>query len=265
MSPVWMQYDEPSAQRPFEQRPEQHCVLDVQVLLAVVHPPETIGWQVPPLQLPVQHALPATGHAAPMVRHCRPPHCPETQEPLQQSVLPTHAAPDGAQRAMDEPQVLDVVSQTPEQHEDPNEQDPPKAVQLTLTLPSGPKLATDPSPPPAPLELEEPAPSPPPDVVPSVSAPSSPAAPPSPPTLPSIVEASPCVPPDSDPSDPQPAITIASAEKAHQPKRFIMCSLSILGKKASLIARRHGSPVRRLSPQEEGASCLPRHSDSRSW
>jgi hypothetical protein len=39
-----MQYDEPSAQRPFEHRPEQHCVLDVQVLLAVVQPPpETIG------------------------------------------------------------------------------------------------------------------------------------------------------------------------------------------------------------------------------
>jgi hypothetical protein len=36
MSPLWMQYDAPSAQRPFVHKPEQHCVLEVQVLFAVV-------------------------------------------------------------------------------------------------------------------------------------------------------------------------------------------------------------------------------------
>lgn len=217
MSPVWMQYDEPSAQRPFEHKPEQHCVLEVQVLLAVTHPPrETIGWQVPPLQLPVQHAFPATGHAAPMVKHWLAPHCPEMQAPLQQSVLPAQAAVAGAQRAGDDPHVPVAASQIPEQHEAPNEQDPPNAVQLTLTLPSGPKPPplTVPSLPPAPSGLVV-------EVVPSSPEVASARAPSSPPELPEPpsgrfpADASPCT---TDPAlDPQPAITIASAEKAHHP------------------------------------------------
>jgi hypothetical protein len=136
-----MQYDEPSTHRPFApQSPEQQSLLDVHVLLAVVHDaPVTIGWQVPPVQLPVQHAFPATGHAAPIVKHCTPPHVPETHEPLQQSVLPTHAAPCGAQVPIDEAQVPAGL-QMPEQHELPEVHVPPNAVQLTLTAPSGAKL-----------------------------------------------------------------------------------------------------------------------------
>lgn len=55
-----MQYDEPSAHRPLlSQRPEQHCASDVHALSAVVHDGlVAMGWHVPPLQLPVQHALP---------------------------------------------------------------------------------------------------------------------------------------------------------------------------------------------------------------
>ncbi len=72
MSPVWMQYDAASAHRPFSgsQRPEQHSELDVQALFAVVQEVPGIFSHVPLVpQLPEQHALPATGHAAPMVRH----------------------------------------------------------------------------------------------------------------------------------------------------------------------------------------------------
>jgi hypothetical protein len=71
-----MQYDEPSAHRPLlSQRPEQHSALDAHVLSAVVHEGLlAMGWHVPLLQLPVQHVLPCTGHAAPIVRHWVVPH-----------------------------------------------------------------------------------------------------------------------------------------------------------------------------------------------
>lgn len=264
MSPVWMQYDEPSAQRPFEHKPEQHCVLDVQVLLAVVQPPATIGWHVPPVQLPVQHAFPATGHAAPVVKHCVPPHCPEMQAPLQQSVLPTQAAVAGAQRERDEPQVPVVGSQIPEQHEAPKEQDAPNAVQLTLTLPSGPNppltVASSPTAPSG-LVVELDPSSPPPELleVPSATVPSSL---PGPPSTRFADDASP-FPPDPE-LDPHPTITTASAEKAHQPKRFIIGSLSILGKIPRSSREHTGSREARFpSP---GNDLVPsRHSVSRSW
>ena len=71
MSFVWMQYDEPSTQRPpGPHRPEQQSLFALQVLFAVVHEaPLTMGWQVPFEQLPLQQVFPATGHAAPIVRH----------------------------------------------------------------------------------------------------------------------------------------------------------------------------------------------------
>jgi hypothetical protein len=86
---------------------------------------DEMGWHVPPLQLPEQHALPATGHAAPTVRHWRSPHLPATQAPLQQSVLPTHAAVAGAHTEIDDAQEPDAVSHTPEQQELPYEHAPP--------------------------------------------------------------------------------------------------------------------------------------------
>jgi hypothetical protein len=141
MSPVWMQYDDPRTHRPFApQRPEQQSPFAVHVLLAVTQVDVgERGWQVPPLQLPEQQALPATGHAAPIVRHCTSPHLPAMQAPLQQSVLPTHAAVAGAQVAIDEAQVPEDVSHTPEQHDAPNVHAPPYAVQSSGTDPSGPK------------------------------------------------------------------------------------------------------------------------------
>jgi hypothetical protein len=71
-----MQYEEPSAHRPLlSQRPEQHWVFVVHVLSAVVHEGfVATGWQVAPLQLPVQHTLPCAGHVAPIVKHCVVPH-----------------------------------------------------------------------------------------------------------------------------------------------------------------------------------------------
>jgi hypothetical protein len=60
-----MQYDEPSAHRPLlVHRPEQHSLPAAHVLPAVVQVGlGATGWQVPPLQLPVQQVLPCTGHA----------------------------------------------------------------------------------------------------------------------------------------------------------------------------------------------------------
>jgi hypothetical protein len=116
-----MQYDEPRTQRPPAlQRPEQHCAFDVHVLLAVTHVGlGAIGWQVPLLQLPVQQAVPPTGHEAPMVKHWVAPQTPVTQAPVQQSVLLTQAALGEAQAPTDEAQEPVAVSQTPEQQEAP--------------------------------------------------------------------------------------------------------------------------------------------------
>jgi hypothetical protein len=79
------------------------------------------------------------------------------QEPLQQSVLPVHAAVAGAHAVIDDAHVFDFVSHSPEQHVDPVVHEPPKGVQSTLTLPSGP------NPPELPLELAVPPVEPPPD------------------------------------------------------------------------------------------------------
>jgi hypothetical protein len=97
MSAVWMQYEDPMAQRPPLHSPEQHSLLDEHALLAVTQEGlVAIALQVPPLQFPVQQAFPAAGHAAPIVRHWVAPQRPDTQAPLQQSVLPAHAAVGGA-------------------------------------------------------------------------------------------------------------------------------------------------------------------------
>jgi hypothetical protein len=127
MSLFWMQYDEPSTQRPFApQRPEQHCALDVHVLLAVTQVGlGAMGWQVPLLQLPVQQSVPRAGHEAPRVKHWTALHTPATQAPLQQSVLPTQAALGGEQALIDETHLPPTVSQTPEQQVAPKVHAPP--------------------------------------------------------------------------------------------------------------------------------------------
>jgi hypothetical protein len=69
--------------------------------------------------LPEQHAFPATGQAAPMVRHWSALQAPATHAPLQQSVFATHAAVAGAQVPTDDAHVPVAVSHTPEQHDAP--------------------------------------------------------------------------------------------------------------------------------------------------
>ena len=55
---VWMQNDAPSAQLPFLQSFEQHWPLSVQPLPAVLQAVVS-GWQIPPVQLPLQQVSPA--------------------------------------------------------------------------------------------------------------------------------------------------------------------------------------------------------------
>jgi hypothetical protein len=225
----WRQYEEPTAQRPFVHNPEQHSASPVQVLFAVVHCGfgETAA-HFPALQFPVQQVLPDTGQVAPIVRHWVPPHLPPMQAPLQQSVSPAHAAVAGAHFAIDEAQVCACVSQIPEQQEEPEVQDPPNAVQVTLTLPSGPNPPstfqfTGPSSPVAPSRFPPSSPGLPSETVASALPPE--LAPPSWPAPPSPVDPSS---PRSTfpPFDPQPTAAIASAAKAHTPSRFIWGSLS---------------------------------------
>jgi hypothetical protein len=144
MSLFWMQYEPARAHRPFVQRPEQQSLGALHVLFAVVQ--LALGEMASHLplvpQLPVQHALPLTGQAAPMVKHWTPPHLPLMQDPLQQSVLPAHAAASGAHAVIDEAHVLVALSQRCEQQLAPLVHVPPAAVQLTGTLPSGTKLTT---------------------------------------------------------------------------------------------------------------------------
>jgi hypothetical protein len=85
-------------------------------------------------------------------------------------VLPAHAAVSGAHRVIDDAHWWVFVSQMPEQQVPPPAQDPPNAVQVTLTLPSGANLMTDPSNPVVPSGFAF-APSP--AIVASVRAPSS--------------------------------------------------------------------------------------------
>jgi hypothetical protein len=122
-----MQYDEPSWHRPFgPHSPEQQSPFAVQTLFAVTQDELVeMGRHVPPLQLPVQQSFPATGQAAPTVKHCSAPQWPEMQAPLQQSVLPTQAAAAGAQLPIDEAHVPATGSHTPEQHGAPDVHGPP--------------------------------------------------------------------------------------------------------------------------------------------
>jgi hypothetical protein len=98
MSFVCVQNDEPILQVPFEQSPEQHSMLDEQVLPAVVHvPPTPIGAHFPATQVSVQHALPDVGHAAPSETHWAALHVPLTHAPVQQSVPTAQVIPPGPQ------------------------------------------------------------------------------------------------------------------------------------------------------------------------
>jgi len=119
-SPGWIQKDEPSAQLPFEQSPEQQPPAPPSVALqglpAVLHVALS-AWQVPPLQLPPQHwlelvQLAPSATQAPLaqtprvVSHCR----------LQQSVATAHELPTPLQVLTEDLQVPETGSQVCEQH-----------------------------------------------------------------------------------------------------------------------------------------------------
>jgi hypothetical protein len=99
-SPGWMQKEDPSAQVPFEQRPEQQPPaeppsVDVteQGLPAVLQLALS-AWQVPPLQLPPQH-WPELVQLAPSATQAPLPQTPRevSHSKLQQSVAAEHLLP----------------------------------------------------------------------------------------------------------------------------------------------------------------------------
>jgi hypothetical protein len=105
MSPFCTQYELAMLQRWFVQSPEQQSEPALHAFPAVVHavtvppspvPPSgaaTMGAHAPFSQCWVQQTLPATGQAAPMVRHCEAPQWPATHESSQQSVFTEQASP----------------------------------------------------------------------------------------------------------------------------------------------------------------------------
>jgi len=141
-SPGWIQNEEPSAQVPFEQSPEQQPPAPPSVALqglpAVLHVALS-AWQVPPLQLPPQHwlelvQLAPSATQAPLaqtprvVSHCR----------LQQSVATAHELPTPLQVVTEDLHVPETGSQACEQHCWSPVQALPVTVQMTLVPPPPP-------------------------------------------------------------------------------------------------------------------------------
>jgi hypothetical protein len=112
-SPVWMQKDELSWQRPLEQSLEQHCESAVHVLPAVVQAVLSAA-HLPELHLPLQHS-PATVHACPSTTQALDEHVPETQESVQQSVDALQLEPASEQCTRSEAQECVAASQRLEQ------------------------------------------------------------------------------------------------------------------------------------------------------
>jgi hypothetical protein len=138
MSPVARQLVGPPAPTHFPplQRPEQHSALPLQSLPSVVQPPETIGWQLPPTQLTVQHSRLAA-HELPTDLHCIALQVPPMQVLLQQSVGTLHGIPVAAHMPPTLVQMPMLVSHDPEQHPALVVQTSPFAPQDPWNPPSG--------------------------------------------------------------------------------------------------------------------------------
>ena len=108
-----MQYEAPSAHLPPVHSREQHSVLALQGLPAVLQLPATAGPHIPLVHWPLQHS-PAPPHACPSALQAAA-HLPPAQDRLQQSVPTLQLVPSGLQTAMDDLQVMVVGSQMPEQ------------------------------------------------------------------------------------------------------------------------------------------------------
>ena len=90
-SPVWMQNEEPSLQKPPLHRLEQHWVLSVQGLPAVKQA-ELSGRHTPPVQLPPQHEAESV-QACPSAVHALALQRPPAHSMEQHSVDTTQAPP----------------------------------------------------------------------------------------------------------------------------------------------------------------------------
>ena len=113
-SPVWMQNEEPSLHTPPAQSCEQHCVLAVQGLPAVLQ--EVLsGRHKPTLQLPLQQAAEST-QAWPSAVQVPAPQRPPTQASEQHSVAARQGPPVAVQVLIEATQVALAGSQSPEQH-----------------------------------------------------------------------------------------------------------------------------------------------------
>jgi hypothetical protein len=115
-SPVWMQNDELSWQRPLEHSLEQHCESAVHVLPAVVHDVFSAA-HLPEVQVPLQHS-PAEVHACPSTTQAFAEHVPETQDSVQQSVDAWQLAPAAEQCTRSDAQECVAASQILEQQSD---------------------------------------------------------------------------------------------------------------------------------------------------
>jgi hypothetical protein len=111
-SPVWMHHPGVSAQVPPLQYFEQHSSLPPQALPAVLHDP-FIGWHVPFVHAPLQHAPPAP-HGWPSEMQLVP-HAPLLQLSEQQSVFAAQTPPAATHRPMVDAHVP-FASHAAEQH-----------------------------------------------------------------------------------------------------------------------------------------------------
>jgi hypothetical protein len=159
-SPVWMQYEPPSAQCPPVQRCEQHWSF-VEHVLPAVRQVTLSGTHVVPLHVPLQHvAEPASfEQLCPSETHWAAAQKPLAQLSEQQSVGALHCVPCAEHRPTTEVHVLVLGSQTPVQQVEPfvhgslktpHDTEPSGGASLVLEA-SPPAAPPVPTPPPVPL------------------------------------------------------------------------------------------------------------------
>jgi hypothetical protein len=127
-SPVWIQNDELSWQRPLEHSFEQHWESAVHVLPAVAHDVFSAA-HLPDVQMPLQHS-PADLHAWPSTTHASDEHLPETQDSVQQSVEAAQLAPAAEQCTRSDAHECVAASHRLEQQSDAATHASPKRRQV---------------------------------------------------------------------------------------------------------------------------------------
>lgn len=155
-SPVWMQKDELSWQRPLEHSFEQHCESDVHVLPAVVHDVPSDA-HLPEVQVPLQHS-PAEVQACPSTTQAFAEHVPETHDSVQHSVDALQLAPAAEQCTRSDAHECVAASHMLEQQSAAAVQASPKRRQVLTPWSCVP---IPPLPPPGALPTPTPTPGPP--------------------------------------------------------------------------------------------------------